>query len=100
MATGLLISRRIEFLATFAINVQVRIGNLLFHRLIQHSVSPHIKLNFKVKIPYHNAEVMQSLAWKEALRAIVLVRRQDFTCKFSSFIWKSSEVERETCQVV
>ena len=43
---------------------------------------------------------MKSLAWKEALRVIVLVRRQDFTSKFSSFIWKSGDVEREARQVV
>ena len=43
--------------------------------------------------------MMKSLAWKEALGVIVLVRRQDFTGKFSSFIWESSEVESETRQV-
>ena len=43
---------------------------------------------------------MKSLAWKEALKVIVLVRRQDFTSKFSSFIWKSGDVEREARQVV
>ena len=44
--------------------------------------------------------MMKILAWKEAIRVIVLVGRQDFTDKFSSFIWKSSEVEGETRQVV
>ena len=43
---------------------------------------------------------MQSLAEKEILRVVVLVRWKDFTDKFSSFIWKSSKVERETRQVV
>ena len=43
---------------------------------------------------------MKSLALEEALRVIVLVRRQDFTSKFSSFIWKSGDVEREAHQVV
>ena len=44
--------------------------------------------------------MMQSLAWKEVLRVVVFVRWKDFTDKFSSFIWKSSKVERETRQVV
>ena len=44
--------------------------------------------------------MMQSLAEKEVLRVVVLVRWKDFTDKFSSFIWKSSKVERETRQVV
>ena len=43
---------------------------------------------------------MQSLAWKEVLRVVVLVRWKDFTGKFSSIVWKSSNVERETRQVV
>ena len=43
---------------------------------------------------------MKILAWKEALRVMVLVRRQDFTRKFSSLIRKSGEVEREARQVL
>ena len=43
---------------------------------------------------------MQSLAWKEVHRVVVLVRWKDFTGKFSSIVWKSSNVERETRQVV
>ena len=43
---------------------------------------------------------MKSLAWEEALRVIVHVRRQDFKSKFSSFIWKSGDVQREARQVV
>ena len=41
--------RRIEILAPFAINVQLRIGNLLFYHLTKYSVSPNIKANFKDK---------------------------------------------------
>ena len=44
--------------------------------------------------------MMQSLAWKKVLWVVVFVRWKDFTDKFSSFIWKSSKVERETRQVV
>ena len=51
-------------------------------------------------VPYHNAEMMESLAWKKVLRVVVLVRWKEFTGKFSSFVWKSSNVERETRQVV
>ena len=43
---------------------------------------------------------MQSFAWKEVLRVVVFVRWKDFTGEFSSFVWKSSNVERETRQVV
>ena len=43
---------------------------------------------------------MQSLAENEVLRVAVLVRWKDFTDQFSSFIWKSSKIERETRQVV
>ena len=43
---------------------------------------------------------MQSLAEKEVVRVVVLVRWKDFTDKFSSFIWKSSNVQRKTRQVV
>ena len=43
---------------------------------------------------------MQSLAWKEVRRVVVLVRWKNFTGKFSSIVWKSSNVERETRQVV
>ena len=43
---------------------------------------------------------MKSFAWKEAFGVIVLVRPQDFTRKRSSFIWKSSDVERNTRLVV
>ena len=52
------------------------------------------------QVPYHNAEMMESLAWKKVLRVVVLVRWKEFTGKFSSFVWKSSNVERETRQVV
>ena len=43
---------------------------------------------------------MQNLAKKEVVGVAVLVRWQDFTGKFSSIVWKSSNVERETRQVV
>ena len=44
--------------------------------------------------------MMENLAWKEVFRVVVLVQRQDFTCKCLNFIWKSINVERETHQVV
>ena len=42
---------RIEFPAPFAMNVQLRIGKLLFYRLIQHSGSPNIKPKFRDQFP-------------------------------------------------
>ena len=43
---------------------------------------------------------MQCLAWKEVLGVVVFVRWKYFTGKFSSIVWKSSNVERETRQVI
>ena len=40
------------------------------------------------------------LAWKEVLRVVVFVRWKDFTSTFSSFVWKTSNFEREARQVV
>ena len=42
---------RIEFPAPFAMNVQLRMGKLLFYRLIQHSGSPNIKPKFRDQFP-------------------------------------------------
>ena len=42
---------------------------------------------------------MKILPWNEVLKVMVLVLRQDFTCKISSLIRKGSEVEREARQV-
>ena len=44
--------------------------------------------------------MIENLAWKVVFRAVVLVRCLDFASKLSSFVWKSSNVERETRQVL